>query len=191
VITVDYVVDDGTAELGQDYQAVSGTLSFAAGTTEQSFAVDIIDDQLNEGIETVALVLSSPSSAQLGAVYKSTLVIEDNDEPHVRFRSATYGVGEGTGEATVEIVLSWPVQRPVTAYYATVDGSALAGQDYTPRKGELIFEPGVTSLTFSVPIVDDTADEGDETVTLVLARPSYAQLGVPSEATLIIGDNDG
>jgi hypothetical protein len=122
------------------------------------------------------------------------LVIKDDDVPpmpKVRFSGATYGIDEGSGEAMVDVVLSLPVERPVVVYYATTGGTAVGGQDYTAQKGKLTFEPGVTSLAFSVPIMDDTEDEEDETITLALAKPEQALLGTPNRTTLIIGDNDG
>jgi hypothetical protein len=194
VVTVDYALADGSATAGEDYQAFSGTLSFAAGKTQQGFVVSIVDDGVDEGDETVSLTLSNPTNAQLGAVFESMLVIKDDDVPpmpKVRFSGATYGIDEGSGEAMVDVVLSLPVERPVVVYYATTGGTAVGGQDYTAQKGKLTFEPGVTSLAFSVPIMDDTEDEEDETITLALAKPEQALLGTPNRTTLIIGDNDG
>src|SRR5690606_19588075 len=80
----------------------------------------------------------------------------------------------------------------VTVDYATTDGgTATEGEDYTPVSGTLTFAPGQTSNTFSVPIIDDDADESDETVILTLSNPTGAQLGTPVTATLTIVDDDG
>jgi hypothetical protein len=79
----------------------------------------------------------------------------------------------------------------VTVTYATSNGTASAGSDYTARSGTLTFEPGQTSKTFTIPIANDTSDEPNETVSLTLTSPSNAALGTPSSATLTIIDDDG
>ena len=57
-----WATSDGTATAGTDYTATSGTLTFAAGETEQTVSVPVLDD---DG-ETVTLTLSNPAGAVLG-----------------------------------------------------------------------------------------------------------------------------
>ena len=64
-VTVDYATSDGTATAGSDYTATSGTLSFAAGETEKTVSVPVLDDAHDEGSETLTLTLSNPSGAYL------------------------------------------------------------------------------------------------------------------------------
>src|SRR5207237_3706562 len=79
----------------------------------------------------------------------------------------------------------------VTVDYATSNGTAAAGSDYTAKSGTLTFGAGVTSKTFAHPNVKDTLDESDETVNLTLSNPSGgATLGTPDTAVLTIIDND-
>ena len=58
--------------------------------------------------------------------------------------------------------------------YATADGTATAGSDYTRASGKLRFAPGETEKTVSVPILDDAHDEGAETMRLRLSAASGA-----------------
>ena len=58
--------------------------------------------------------------------------------------------------------------------YATADGSATAGSDYTAHKGQLSFAPGETAKTVRVPVLDDAHDEGEETMQLRLSAASGA-----------------
>lgn len=77
----------------------------------------------------------------------------------------------------------------MTVNYATSNGTATAGSDYTATSGTLTFNPGQTSRTFTVPIIDDSLNEVDETVNLTLSNPSNATLGSPATATLTIIDS--
>ncbi|MCA3748338.1 MAG: CSLREA domain-containing protein [Rubrobacter sp.] len=109
----------------------------------------------------------------------------------VRFGSATYTVDEGAGTATITVVRQDGADGEVTVDYATSDGTASSGSDYTQTSGTLTFAHGDGSKTFAVPINDDTADEPEETVNLTLSNPQGgATLGTQSTATLTITDND-
>ena len=72
------------------------------------------------------------------------------------------------------VSLSRAASGPVSVTYATADGSATAGSDYTATSGTLTFAAGETSKTVSVPVLDDAHDEGDETLTLRLSAATGA-----------------
>ena len=74
------------------------------------------------------------------------------------------------------VTLSHLSSRTVTVAYATSDGSAQAGSDYTAKTGTLTFNTGDTSQTVSVTVLTDTDDEGQETLTLTISNPSQATL---------------
>ena len=86
-------------------------------------------------------------------------------------------VGEGPG-ATLDFVVSLSREAPgtVTVDYATADGTATAGQDYTAASGTLSFADGETEKTVAVAVLDDAHDEADETMTLVLSNASGARI---------------
>ncbi|MGK7878704.1 MAG: Calx-beta domain-containing protein [Crocosphaera sp.] len=64
-ITVNYATEDGTATAGNDYTAINGTLTFAAGETNKSIIIPILDDNLLEEDETVYLNLAQSTNAHL------------------------------------------------------------------------------------------------------------------------------
>ena len=74
------------------------------------------------------------------------------------------------------VSLSRAASRPVRVAYATADGTARAGADYTRTRGTLKFAPGETVKTVRVPVLDDAHDEGEETLTLRLSKASRARL---------------
>ena len=74
------------------------------------------------------------------------------------------------------VTLSRPPSSTVTVGYATSDGTATAGSDYTAASGTLTFAAGETEKTVSVPVLDDAHDEGSETLTLTLSNASGAHI---------------
>jgi len=94
------------------------------------------------------------------------------------------------GDAVVFTVsLSAASSRQVTVEYATSDGTATSGTDFTAESGTLTFAATETSTTVSVATTDDSVVEGDETFTLTLSNPASATLG-DATATGTINDNE-
>ena len=60
-VTVDYAASDGTATAGADYRAATGTLTFVSGETAKTVSVAVIEDDHDEGEETLTLTLSNVS----------------------------------------------------------------------------------------------------------------------------------
>jgi hypothetical protein len=88
---------------------------------------------------------------------------------------ADTAVGEGASAVFVARLSAKP-RRPVTVRFATADGSAAAGADYAARRGTLVFARGERTKRVSVPVVNDTEPEGEETFFLSLSRPRGAKL---------------
>jgi hypothetical protein len=189
-VTVDYETADGTATAGDDYTTTVGTLTFPPETIAQTFEIPIIDDdEFFEGDETVDLSLSNPVSATLGGG-AATLTIEENDIPTVDFAAPDYSVDEGAGEAVITVTLNVALTETVSVDYRTEDNFAIAPDDYTAVNGTLTFDPGDQILTFTVPISDDEAYEGNEELTLILFDAVNAPIGPHSPAPLMIVDNE-
>ena len=68
--------------------------------------------------------------------------------------------------------LSHAASETVTVDWATSDGSATAGSDYTAGSGTLSFAVGETAKTVAVTVLDDAVDEGEETLTVTLSNVS-------------------
>ena len=99
-------------------------------------------------------------------------------------------VAEAEGAVLAFLVtLDREASSAVTVAYATSDGTATAGADYTAVSETLTFAVGETEKTVSVAILDDSHDEGDETLTLALSNPSGAYLA-DGEATGTISNDD-
>ena len=87
------------------------------------------------------------------------------------------------------VTLDAAVNEAVTVDYATADGSATAGEDYTAASGTLTFAAGERRKTVSVAILDDAIDEGEETFLFRLSNAKGARIG-DGEATGTIANAD-
>lgn len=96
----------------------------------------------------------------------------------------------GTTDLVFTVSLSAAAGSNATVSYATADGTAVAGQDYTEASGTLTVPSGATSATITVSINTDTNYEADETFTLTLSGPSGLTLGTPGVATGTITNDD-
>ena len=107
-----------------------------------------------------------------------------------QFSVADAEVEEAAG-ATLDFVVTLGRARPVetSVGYATSDGTATAGSDYTAKSGRLTFMAGETEMTVEVAVTDDAHDEGSETMTFTLSNPSGAVID-DGEATGTITNTD-
>ena len=87
------------------------------------------------------------------------------------------------------VTLAPAASAPVTVDYASADGTAKAGEDYTAASGTLVFAPGETEKTVAVAVLDDAHDEGEETFVLRLSNASGAELA-DAEAVGTIVNSD-
>ena len=179
-VTVEYATSDGTATGGTDFTAQSGTLTFTAGETTKTVSVATTDDSADEDDETLTLTLSSPANATLGDATATGTINDDDSLPAASVADASAAEGDAVA---FTVSLSEASSQQVTVEYATSDGTAAAGEDYTATSGTLAFQAGEVTKTISVPTTEDTVDDGGETFTLALSNPSSGvQLG-DAEAT--------
>ena len=101
-------------------------------------------------------------------------------------------MNENGGSSTITVTRTGGSDGAVGVGYATSNGTATAGSDYTARSGTLSWANGDSeNKTFTVPILDDSVYEGNKTVNLTLSSPTGgAALGSTSTAVLTIVDND-
>jgi hypothetical protein len=190
--SVNYATSNGTASSGLDYTATSGMLSFGGGVLSATFSVPISNDSIVESAETFNLSLSAPVGGTLGSPSSAVVTINDNDvagSSVFKLSAATYSVNEAAGVATIRVTRTGTTAA-ASVRYATSNGSATAGADYTSTSGVLNFPVGVAALSFTVPINNDLLDEANETFNVTLSSPSGGTLGSPATAVVTIADNE-
>jgi hypothetical protein len=193
VATVDFATSDGTASAGADYTATSGTVTFNSGENIKSITIPILGDALIEGDETFFVNLSNPTGgATIGDDSPAAVTIFETPG-QFQFSSTDYRVAESNAGFTVVVTLAGPVSfdEPFTVDYTVHDGSAHAGADYTASSGTLTFALSHTRQTITIPILNDSLVEGDETIVVTLSNatggPTVGELGT---ANLTILDED-
>jgi hypothetical protein len=191
VVSVDYATTNVTAAAGLKYTAVSGTLTFAVGQTNQAIVVPILNEGFVEGAVSFQVILSNPTpGAVLGDQVVASVNIRDNDTG-LRFEFSSYTVAEEAGFVLIGVVRGDDGNFPLTVDYATSDLTAAAGQDYRETKGTLTFGAGENVQLFRVPILNDGLKEANKTLRLTLSNPTGGGVLVsPKTATVTIMDND-
>jgi hypothetical protein len=96
----------------------------------------------------------------------------------------------GSVNAVFTVTLSTVSAQTVTVQYATANGTAAAGSDYTAASGTLTFAPGDLTKTLTVPVLGDTLVEPSETFLVNLTNPTNATLA-DAQAVGTIVDNEG
>jgi hypothetical protein len=173
--TVHYATADlgstaGYATAGTDYTATSGTTPPMNGPCKcYTVNVPILGDTMTEPTETFAVNLSSASTGATIARAQGIGTIYDNDGPPSLVVTDVSGA-EAAGTLTFPVELTHAIATPVSVDYATADGTAIAGSDYTSTSGTLTFTPGQTYMSVPVAIVDDALAEDNETFTLHLSN---------------------
>ena len=111
-------------------------------------------------------------------------------KPALSIAGATQGEGNsGSSPLSFTVTLAKASSQQVTVAYATADGTATAGADYTATSGSLSFAPGETSKTIAVPIIGETLFEPDETFSMKLSTPVNAVLGTATATGTITNDD--
>src|SRR6185369_734733 len=144
------------------------------------------------GLAFATVTTTFPGSSRVFIV-QSELVSNAAPIPTgIQFETDRIFVSEATPSVLVKVIRTGDVSSTSSINFATSDGTATAGSDYTFTSGTLTFGPGELSKNVAIPILNDNLFEtGDETFQLTLSNPiGGAVLTAPSAATINITDND-
>jgi hypothetical protein len=168
------------------------TLTFNPGETGKTIDIDIVNDGLYEGDETIMLELLNPAgpNVSLGGIAQHTYTIVES-EPSVAFETSTGAGSESTTPVAIPVSLSHLWSDTVTVQYSVAGTATGGGVDYTLTGGGVLqFDPGQVTKYINIDIVDDAETESAETIVLTLFNPTNASLGATAEHTYTIFDNE-
>jgi endo-1,4-beta-D-glucanase Y len=159
-------------------------------------AVSLIGREVNRLFATAASsdIATMPETAttanSAAAVWRWQSLASAAKLPSISIANASKSEGNtGTSSLGFTVTLSKSTSTPVTVAYATSNGTASAGQDYTTASGTITFAAGQTSQTVNVGIIGDTAVESDETFTMTLSAPSGATISRATATGTIRNDD--
>ncbi|MFM6548291.1 MAG: beta strand repeat-containing protein, partial [Microcystis panniformis] len=200
-LTVSFNVG-GTATFNNDYaqngaasfNTTSGTITFAAGSDTATLTIDPTADTIFEQDETVSLTLVSSANYNRGTTntVTSTIINDDVNAGVLSFSNSQFSVNEdGTVVNAVTINRTGNTTGAVSVTINLTNGTATAPSDYNNTPITVNFANGETSKTVTIPIVNDTQFEPNETVNLTLSNPTGGvTLGTQTTAVLTIINDD-
>ena len=119
-----------------------------------TFNVPVLADTLDEANETATITLSNASNASISDSTATLTITDDDATPSLSIADVTAG-NENAANQHFTVSLSAVSGRDVTVDYATSNGTATAGADYTATSGTLTISAGSTTGTFNVPVLAD------------------------------------
>jgi Calx-beta domain-containing protein len=189
-VTVNFATAASTATTPGDFTGTSGTVTFAPGVTVQTITIPVIGDSAVENTENFNVNLSVATNATIGDTQGIATIFDNDDDRQIVINDISVVEGNaGTTNAVFTVTLSRPAVAPVTASFATANGTATQPGDYTVQTGTLTFAPGSTVQTITVAVVGDAAVESDEQFVVNLSSPINAALGDPQGIATIYDDD--
>ena len=192
---VNVMTIDSTAVAPADYVDTRLELEFTSTVSRLSFTVDITDDSIEEVVETFEVKLSGEGVSASKSVASVTILDNDAVPPVVPvaigFSPAVYSVDEDAGSVELTVVVSsGEIEEgsSVTLSVRTIDGSAVAGEDYSEVIRTLTFSADTQTVTVDVTILDDDLVEGDQDFVLELSGGGVSSSA--SVARVTIEDED-
>lgn len=198
-VSVNYAINNGTAQNGVHFTGVNGQLIWGAGDIDpRVIPVTILDDGATNATRTFSVTLSGAAGITIGAPATTTVSITDNDNS-VQFSAPTYTVAETTLNAVLSVTRTGSNAQSASVTYTANNGSAIAGQDFgvlgnpAAPTGTVSWLAGDSAAkTISIPIINDTTVEGAQTFSVVLSDPvgSNLALGANAAINVTVSDNE-
>jgi len=172
--TINYSTMDGTAMAGVNYVGVTnGSVTFPPGITTTNLTIQTLYDQPYTGGDLSFTVgLTSQGAAAQVASPATTTVIDHDVNVLVSFLTASNSVYSNVGSVPVYVLCSSTNGEPVSVHYATADGTAMAGADYTATSGTITFTSPQLLKVFYVPIHTGPVSLGSKNFSVTLSAPT-------------------
>jgi len=191
--SVNYATANGTAIAGTHYTAASGTLNWAAGSaTATTLSIPISNAAPFTGSKSFSIALSNAGSGSvIGTPATATITVNGSAVAApgtLALSASSYTVAQTAGSLTVSVSRTGGSGGAISVQYATVDGTARAGSDYSSSIGTVAWASGDSSAkTFTVPISSATPFSGSRSFTIRLSNAGGgATQGSPDTTSVTI-----
>lgn len=167
-------------------------VTFQPGQTNQSVLLRVVDDNVPEPSETLAITLLNASGAGIGTSTHTVTITDNDDLPPaiVHFAASSSSVAESVATPVLAVALSAPSTSAVSVDYTVTGGSATAVADYVLASGTIDIPAGALMRSIPIQITNDPMTESGETVIVTLSNAHGAAMGANTVHTLTITDDD-
>ncbi len=175
-VTVNLTLSGSATGSGTDYNASGSSIVVSAGSTSNTMTLTSVHDTTDEENETITVDITSVTNGTENGIQQVTATITDDDAtPSLSIDDVA--INENSGTANFTVTLSAISGKTVTVDYATSEGTATAGSDYTAiSTTTLTFNPNQTSKAVNVALIGNTTFEDNETFNVDLTNPSNATI---------------
>ncbi len=148
----------------------------------------------NAAAATVAIPIQTASTGTVGVTvtacgyrpYEGVIQVTSGNGT-LQFNASAANVDEAAGNALLTVIRAGGASGTASVNYATTDGTAAAGTDYTAAAGQLAWADGnAEGQTITVPIFNRLGAQGQRSFSVVLSGAAGAALGSPDSATVTI-----
>jgi hypothetical protein len=193
-VGVQYATADGTAKAGSDYTSASGTLNWADGdASSKSFTVAVSNKAPFQGSRAFTVALSGVfGGATLNQAAAAVVTINGSGvhaiPGSIALSASSYGIAASAGKLSVTASRTGGTSGAVSVHYASADGTAKAGTDYTAASGTLSWANGDSAAkSFTIAVSNATPYSGTRSFTIALSSVTGgATLAAPSTAAVTI-----
>ncbi|MFT4938562.1 MAG: choice-of-anchor B domain-containing protein [Paraglaciecola sp.] len=171
-ISVDYQLLSGTAQIGEDAGALSGTLTWQDGDADnKSIEINLINDALSEGLESLQLVLNSDDPALLGSQAETTITIRDDESNQppsanagsdLQVNTRQSAVLNGSGED--------PEQYPLTYQWQQISGISVNITNANNAQASFTAPSTAGTLEFNFTVTDDFDISTSDVITITVMQ---------------------
>ena len=172
------IVENGDASAPNQPRGGVAFIVGGAGATTQMNGEYFLDD-----------INISKVDAATGSVDSGTEFDLDPTAPAVSIGDASVSEGNHGATLTFPVTVANPTAKDVVVHYATSDGTATAGSDYTATSGDLTIPANTTTGQITVPVLSDKVREADETLTVTLQPAGYGSVADGSATGTIVNDD--
>jgi hypothetical protein len=186
---------NSSANSGQDFVELNEDVVFTEGEVQKTISLVTIADTIAETDESLTIEISSTSTTAEYDVQSINVTILDDDvvvTPEVgtfALSASETNISESAGSIVINVVRSNGSDGEAVVKLRTVEGSALAGEDFTAVNQEVTFAEGELEKTITIQILDDSKDEAGTTSFSVILEGAGVEVTIGT-ITITLTDND-
>jgi hypothetical protein len=178
-ITFNYILANGTAEVGKDFEDQTGQITILTGFRVAQLTINTLNNINKQADSQLLLTLVNLNGVQMANTQAIITIVDDT--PELSFNSE-YRADEGDNLSVI-FTLQQAVQHNISFDYQTVNSSAVAGDDYTAVSGTATILAGSTTTT--VPLATLINNSNDQSTQFILLINNLIGAQAPQEQAII------